>query len=84
MRVGVQFSRSIPAGATRRYFTHSWPEAWHVMWYVVPTSPQRGAPQIEWNIQVERASSTHFTYWIIVKNLTSDPVNIEGRYVVLN
>ncbi|WP_158860088.1 S8 family peptidase [Lunatibacter salilacus] len=81
--VGVQFSRSIPAGTTRRYFTHSWPAHWHVVWTVVPTSPQRGAPQIEWNVQVERASDQHITYFISITNLTQIPVNIEGRYAVL-
>jgi hypothetical protein len=84
MRVGVQFTGTIPAGATRRWFTHSWPQAWHVVWYVVPTSPRVGGPQIEWSVAVERASSTHITYWITIKNLTSNPVNIEARYAVLN
>lgn len=81
--VGVQFTRSIPAGTTRRFFTHSWPAHWHVVWTVAPTSPQRGAPQIEWNVQVERASDQHITYFISITNLTQIPVNIEGRYAVL-
>ncbi|MGE3154070.1 MAG: hypothetical protein AB7G48_18690 [Nitrospiraceae bacterium] len=84
MRVGVQFTGTIPAGATSRWFTHSWPQAWHVAWYVVPTSPRVGAPQIEWSTAVERASSTHITYWITIKNLTSTPVNIEARYAIFN
>lgn len=85
MRVGVQFTGTVPGGATRRWFTHSWPQAWHVVWYVVSTSPiVTGGPQIEWNVAVERASSTHITYWITIKNLTSNPVNIEARYAVLN
>jgi hypothetical protein len=84
MRVGVQFTGTIAAGATQRWFTFNWPQAWHVIWYVVPTSPRIGAPQIEWSVAVERASSTHITYWITIKNLTSNPVNIEGRYAVLN
>ena len=54
------------------------------MWYVVPTSPRSGAPQIEWEVDVERASSTHITYWITIRNLTSESVNIEARYAVLN
>lgn len=84
MRVGMQFTGTIPAGATRRWFTFNWPQAWHVVWYVVPTSPRVGGPQIEWSVAVERASSTHITYWITIKNLTSNPVNIEARYAVLN
>lgn len=84
MRVGVQFRGNIPANATRRWFTHSWPQAWHVAWYVVPTSPRVGSPQIEWDVQVERASSTNITYWISIKNLTPVAVDIEARYAVLN
>lgn len=83
MRVGVQFTGTLAANATQRWFTFNWPASWHVVWYVVPTSP-RGGPQIEWSVAVERASSTHITYWITIKNLTSNPVNIEARYAVLN
>ncbi len=84
MRVGVQFTGTVPAGATQRWFTFNWPQEWHVVWYVVPTSPRTGAPQIEWSVGVERASATHITYWITIRNLTSSPVNIEARYAVLN
>ena len=84
MRVGVQFTGNVPAGATRRWFTHSWPAAWHTAWYVVPTSPRVGAPQIDWSVEVERASSTHITYWISIRNVTPAPVDIEARYAVLN
>lgn len=84
MRVGVQFTGTLPAGATRRWFTSKWPQAWHVVWSVAPTSPQAGKAQVEWSIAVERASATHITYWITVKNLTENPVNIEARYAVLN
>lgn len=84
MRVGVQFTGAIAANATQRWFTFNWPATWHVVWYVVPTSPRVGAPQIEWQVAVERASSTNITYWITIRNLTSSPVNIEARYAVLN
>lgn len=84
MRVGTQFTGTVAAGQTRRWFTHSWPADWHVVWHVVPTSPRSGAPQIEWDVEVERASSSHITYWITVKNLSLERVNIEGRYAVLN
>lgn len=84
MSVGVQFTGTIPGGATRRWFTFNWPQAWHVFWYVVPTSPQIGGPQIEWSVAVERASSAYITYWITIKNLTSNSVNIEARYAILN
>jgi hypothetical protein len=84
MRVGVQFTGTLPATGTQRWFTFNWPATWHVLWYVVPTSPKVGAPQIEWQVAVERASSTHITYWITIRNVTSSPVNIEARYAVLN
>lgn len=84
MRVGTQFNSSIPARSTRRFFTHSWPADWHVVWSMVPTSPQVGGPQIEWEVEVERASTQHVTYWLTIKNLTGSDVNIEGRYAILN
>ena len=51
---------------------------------MVPTSPQPGNPQIEWNVQVQRASPTALTYWISIHNLTANPVNIEARYAIMS
>ncbi len=84
MAVGVQFTGSIPANSTRRWFTHSWNPTRHVAWNVVPTSPRGGAAQIEWNVAVERASASAITYWISIRNLTAAPVDIEARYAILN
>ncbi len=84
MRVGVQFTGTVPGGASIRWYTYNWPQAWHVVWYVVPVTPRAGAPQIEWEAQVERASADAITYWITVKNLTPDPVDVEARYAILN
>lgn len=81
--VGVQFAGSVPAGQTRRWFTHSWPAHWHVLWTVVPTSITPGGPQIKWNVQVERASDSRITYWISITNVSSTTANIEARYGVL-
>jgi subtilase family protein len=81
--VGVQFTGTIPAGQTSRWFTHSWPAHWHVVWTVVPTTPRAGAPQISWRVQVERASDSHITYWINITNVSPSSVNIEARYAVL-
>jgi hypothetical protein len=81
--VGVQFTGTIPAGQTSRWFTHSWPAHWHVVWTVVPTTPRAGAPQISWRVQVERASDSHITYWIVITNVSPSSVNIEARYAVL-
>ncbi len=84
MRVGTQFTGSLAAGQTRRWFTHSWPADWHVVWHMMPVTPVPGAPEVEWEVDVERASATHVTYWLTVKNLTGTPVNFEGRYAVMN
>jgi hypothetical protein len=81
--VGVQFTGTVPANQTQRWFTFRWPAHWHVVWTVVPTSPRPGGPQIEWKVQVERASDEYITYWISITNLTPVPVSIEARYAVL-
>jgi hypothetical protein len=51
---------------------------------MMPTSPQPGAAQIDWDVAVERANATQSTYWLTVKNLTGATVSFEGRYAVLN
>jgi hypothetical protein len=84
MRVGVQFRGTIPSGATYRWFTFNWPQQWHVIWYVVPTSPRTGAPQVEWRVEVERASADRITYWISIKNISPATADVEGRYAILN
>lgn len=84
MRVGVQFTGTLIAGQTTRWFTFNWPQQWHVIWYVVPTTPVSGAPQIEWDVQVECASANNITYWITIRNISPSTINIEARYAVLN
>ena len=84
MVVGVQFTGSVPGGSSKRWFTFNWPQAWDVVWTVVSTSPVVGAPQVEWDVGVERASTTAITYWITIRNLTSSAVNIEARYAIMN
>ena len=84
MWTGVQWTGTIPSGQTWRWFTWGWPTVWHVVWYLMPTSPQVGAPQLDWDVAVERASSAHGTYWITVRNLTSSQVTFEGRFAVLS
>jgi hypothetical protein len=49
----------------------------------MPTSPQVGNPQVDWDVAVERANATQCTYWITVKNLTNQTVSFEARYAVL-
>lgn len=84
MRTGVQFRGNVSANSSKKWFTHSWPEDWHVTWYVVPTSPDQGQPQIDWDVEVERQSSDELKYFVEIENLTGDDVQIEARYAVLN
>lgn len=84
MWTGTQFTGNLAAFETRRWFTFNWPAQWHVVWYVVPVSVRTGAPQVDWDVAVERASSTHCTYWITVRNMTTSPVTFEGRFAVLS
>jgi hypothetical protein len=84
MRVGVQFTGSLSPNQTRRWFTFNWPQAWHVVWYMVPITPRPGAPELQWTVQVERSDANNITYWLTVTNLSSVTINFEGRYAVLN
>lgn len=84
MWTNVQFSGSLTAGQAHTWFTWNWPTDWHVVWYMMPTTPKSGAPQVEWDVRVERASADRCTYWITVKNVSSAAVTFEGRYAVLN
>lgn len=81
--IGVQFNGTVPGNSSRRWFTHSWPAHWHVVWNVVPVTPRSGGPQIDWNVQVERTSDRRVSYWITVRNLRPQDANIEARYAVL-
>jgi hypothetical protein len=83
MMVGVQFTGSVGANATQRWFTYNWPADKQVIWTVVPTSPKAGAPQVEWDVAVERASATAVTYWVTIRNVSANPTDIEARYAVL-
>lgn len=79
---GTQFTGTIAANASGRWFTFNWPAQWHVVWTVVPTSVST-AQELKWKVQVERASFADITYWINVTNLTGAPVTFEARYNVL-
>ena len=67
MVVGTQFAGSIKAHGTTRWFTFGWPAGWNVIWTVVSTSPVVGAPQVEWDVGVERATAANITYWITIR-----------------
>lgn len=81
---GVQFSGTVPANSTRRWFTHSWPHHWYVLWDIIPTAPAVDGPaQIRSKIQVEKQAETLLKYYIEVTNLRPYPVTISARYEVL-
>ena len=84
MQTGTQFTGRLTPGQSKRWFTFNWPASLHVVWYVVPSTPKSGAPELDWDVEVERASSTMCTYWITVKNLSNVNVTFEGRYAILN
>jgi hypothetical protein len=81
---GVQWTGTLAANQTQRWFTFNWPATWHMLWTVMPTTVRPGAPELWWDVQVERADAEHVTYWITVRNLTAAPVTFEGRYAILS
>jgi hypothetical protein len=82
--VGVQWTGTLAPRQSRRWFTFNWPSTWHVLWTVMPVTPRSGAPQVSWNVEVERGDSQRTTYWITVRNLTDSAVVFEGRYAILS
>ena len=84
MTTGVQFTGSLNANQPHRRFTWGWNPALHVIWHVMATSPRTGAPQLDWDVAVERANNNQCTYWITVKNLTPQAVTFAGRYAILS
>ncbi|MEO6915766.1 MAG: hypothetical protein ABI151_09075 [Chitinophagaceae bacterium] len=85
MQTGVQFTGTVAANASAKWFTHSWQAAWHVVWYCVPVAPiVDGNAQIEWKVQVDRQAADKIKYFIEVKNLTGGPVSFEARYAIIN
>lgn len=85
MIFGTQFTGNVPAGQTRRWFTHSWNASWNVAWVMVPTNPPVDGPaQIEWKVQNTRQAPNLVKWFIEVKNVTNVPVDFQARYAILN
>ena len=84
MVTGVQFTGTLGPNASNRWFTYNWSPQSHMVWYMMPTTPKTGAPELSWEVGVERASATAVTYWLTVTNLTNANITFEGRYAVLN
>jgi hypothetical protein len=80
--VGVQFTGTLAANETRRWFTYDWPACWNVAWTVAPRTPVTPGPGLTWRTQVERASRERITYWITITNLTAAPLEVEARYEI--
>jgi hypothetical protein len=83
MQTGVQFTGTLQPNQTINYYTWGWNPALHVVWYVMPTTPRPGSPELEWTVRVERGNATQATHWISVHNLAAIPVTFEGRYAIL-
>ena len=83
MTTGVQFTGSLTANQTAKWFTYDWNPANHVVWYMVPDTVNTTVPEVQWSVAVQRASNTAVTYWITVTNLTAATVTFEGRYAIL-
>ena len=82
MQIGVQFTGTLAPNETVNYYTFGWPSSWDVLWQIMPTTTG-GSAQVGWNVSTQ-LSGTAITYWILVTNLTSAAIDIEGRYAILN
>ena len=81
---GTQFTATLAPNATGRWFTHSWPFHWFVVWTVVPTAPAiDGTEQVEWTVQLRRQAEALLKYFVEIRNLQNYPVTVEARYNVL-
>lgn len=80
----IQFRRTMNSRETIRFATHGWAADENIMWYVVPLTVGSGEKQIKWEVQVARQDLTRLIYHIIVTNLTTTSVEVEGRYVRVN
>jgi hypothetical protein len=83
MTTGVQFTGTLTANQTQKWYTFNWNPVNHVIWYMVPSSVNTSAPELQWTVAVQRASNTACTYWITVTNLTAATITFEGRYAIL-
>ena len=84
MNTGVQFSGSLAANQTNRWFTFNWNPASHILWTMMPTTPNATGAELNWSVAVQRSDAGHVTYWITVVNMTATPITFEGRFAVLN
>lgn len=79
----TQFEGSLAPRETKRWFSHSWPATWHMVWTAMPKTITLRTPSVKWKVQTEKANADHVTYWLIVTNLTDRTIQFEGRYSIL-
>lgn len=84
MYTGVQWTGNLNPNQTQSWFTYSWAPGSHVVWYMMPTTPNASGSELKWSVAVQRSDAGHVTYWITVTNLTGAAIAFEGRYAVLN
>ena len=80
---GTQFTGTVPAKSSSRFFTFNWPAWQQVAWTVMPTTMAAANPQLSWSVAVQRAAGAFVTFWITIANSSATPVSFEGRFVVL-
>ncbi len=80
---GVQFTGTVPANSSGRWFTFNWPAWWQTHWTVMPTSISAAGAQISVSAAAQRTAGAYVTHWLTVSNQTNVPVTFEGRYEVL-
>lgn len=80
---GVQFTGTLQANQSQRWFTFNWPAWWQTLWSVMPTTVNTTGSQLTWSVAVQRASGANITYWITVTNQTNTAVSFEARYQTL-
>lgn len=84
MSYGVQFRGTLNPNETQLWFTYGWPADQDVAWMIVPTTAQPGSAHVDCDVAIERASGDSITYWLTVRNLTSDTFDFEARYNVVS
>ncbi len=84
MNTGVQFTGNLTPNQTQRWFTFNWSPASHIVWTMMPTTPNASGAELNWSVAVQRSDANHVTYWITVTNTTAAAIAFEARYAVLN
>jgi hypothetical protein len=83
MTTGVQFTGTLTANQSQRWYTFNWNPANYILWTVVPTSTTAAGQEVTWSVAVQRVTATTCTYWITVSNLTAATITFEARYAIL-